>query len=70
MVHAEIGTPMIDPQVLDMLQRERSKALSAREWRFRLAGYGFGITKVGAAHMVTKLPQGTPLGLIPSDLTD
>lgn len=70
MVHAEFGMPMVDGSVLEMLQNERAKALSAREWRFRLAGYGYAITQIGQRQMVTKLPQGTPLGMLPVELAD
>jgi hypothetical protein len=68
MVHPEFNMAMVDTSVLDMLRSERAKALSAREWKFRLAGYGYGITQIGARQMVTKLPQGTPLGMLPADL--
>lgn len=30
-------------QVLDLVTRERGKALSRREWKHRLAGMGYGI---------------------------
>ncbi|PSL16570.1 hypothetical protein [Shimia abyssi] len=66
MAHADIGGAVIDAPVLDLLKRERTKALSAREWKFRLAGYGYGIKDVAGAQVVTKLPQGTELGVLPT----
>ena len=65
MAHADIGGAIIDAPVLDILKRERSKALSVREWKFRLAGYGYAIKDVAGAQVVTKLPQGTELGILP-----
>lgn len=58
-------TPVQKP-VLDLLLRERAKALSAREWKFRLAGYGYAIKDVAGAQVVTKLPQNTELGVLPA----
>lgn len=68
MAHADIGGRMIDASLLDMIQQERAKALSAREWKFRLAGMGFAIKDVQGAQVVTKLPQGTELGILPKHL--
>ena len=33
----------VEAQVLDLVSRERSRALSRREWKHRLAGYGYSI---------------------------
>ncbi|MEM7319857.1 MAG: hypothetical protein AAF408_12640 [Pseudomonadota bacterium] len=68
MAHADIGGTVIEASVLDLLQRERAKALSAREWKFRLAGYGYAIKDVRGALVVTTLPQGVELGVLPSHL--
>ncbi|WP_146347813.1 hypothetical protein [Falsiphaeobacter marinintestinus] len=68
MAIAEYAGTMIDAPTLDIIQKERTKALSAREWKFRLAGYGYGIKDVGDAKMLTKLPQNTELGLLPGYL--
>ena len=68
MAHADFGGAIIDTPVLDILKRERSKALSVREWKFRLAGYGYAIKDVAGAQIVTKLPQGTELGVLPSHI--
>ncbi len=66
MAQADIGGTMIDRPVLDLLKRERAKALSQREWKFRLAGYGYAIKDVEGAQVVTRLPQGTELGVLPA----
>jgi len=66
MTQAEIGGSRLDAEVLDLLQRERSKALSLREWKFRLAGYGYAIKDVMGRQVVTTLPHGVVLGVLPS----
>ena len=66
MTQADIGGSMIDPEVLELLQRERGKALSPREWKFRLAGYGYAIKDVMGRQVVTTLPHGVVLGVLPA----
>lgn len=66
MAHADIGGKMIDASVLDLLTRERTKALSVREWKFRLAGYGYAINDVQGAQVVTTVPHGVELGVLPA----
>ena len=68
MALADIGGSMIDAGVLNLVRDERSKALSAREWRFRLRGYGFGIKDVQGSQVLTRLPQGIELGVLPTEL--
>lgn len=66
MAHVETATPMIDPAIFDVLAHERAMALSTREWKFRIAGYGYGIREENGTRMVTRLASGTPLGCIPA----
>lgn len=68
MAQADIGGTTIESPVLDLIRRERAKALSPREWKFRLAGYGYAIKDVEGAQMVTRLPQGTELGILPAHI--
>ena len=65
MTPTQILSTEIEAAVLDILKRERDQALSAREWKFRLAGYGYAIKDVAGAQVVTKLPQGTEIGVLP-----
>ena len=58
----------IDEPLLRLLTEERQKALSAREWKFRLAGYGYGIKEIGARRVVTRLLNGSELGVLPVSL--
>ena len=66
MAQADFGGAKIDTQVLDLVQRERSKALSPREWKFRLAGYGYAIKDVMGHQVVMSLPHGVELGVLPT----
>ena len=65
MVPADMSSTIIDTEILDLLQRERAKALSPREWKFRLAGYGYAIKDVMGRQVVTTLPHGIELGVMP-----
>ncbi len=65
MAQADIGGTLIEDGILDLLREERTKALSAREWKFRIAGFGYAIKDVRGSQIVTKLPQGTELGVLP-----
>ena len=67
MLSADTGTPMLEASTLDFLANERRKSLSKREWHFRMKGYGFGIREHGDRQVVTKLPQGTMLGILPTN---
>lgn len=67
MAHAITYISAIDAPVLSVLQRERAMALSKREWKFRIAGYGYAIKEVGGSQILTSLIGGTELGTIPAD---
>ena len=68
MMNAETATPMmIESSVLSFLAEERRKSVSVREWRFRVMGYGYSVRDVGGRQMVTMLPQGRFLGVLPAD---
>lgn len=52
-------------QITNLVTQEREKALSPREWRHRLAGYGYGIEDSSEGMIVTKLPFGNAVCMIP-----
>ena len=58
----------IEPGVLTMIRDEREKALSTREWQFRLRGYGYGIKTIEGEQILTRLPQGIAVGVLPPEL--
>lgn len=59
--------PQMDPNILDLVREERQKALSHREWTFRLRGYGFAIKDVDGDKLLTRLPRGEALGVLPAE---
>lgn len=66
MARAVTGGPEIETKILDLIVSERDKALSLREWKFRLAGYGYAIKEVAGAQIVMSLPHGVELGILPA----
>lgn len=66
MTQAILETPAIETPILDFVTSERSKALSLREWKFRLAGYGYAIKEVAGRQILTTLPHGVELGALPA----
>ncbi|EBA09347.1 hypothetical protein [Sagittula stellata] len=46
------------------LLRERGKALSDAEWRFRMKGYGYNLRRTDIGVEVSRLPQNRVLGTI------
>ncbi len=56
-------------QILDLALSERRKALSPREWKHRLAGYGYSLAASDDGVMVTSLRTGRPLCAIPGEVT-
>lgn len=65
MAQAKFGDSILDAPIIELLRKEREKALSPREWKFRLAGFGYGIKEERGQQIVTRLPQGTELGILP-----
>ena len=65
MAQTEFTGVEMDAPLLDFLLRERALSLSARELQFRLAGYGYAIKDVEGKQVVTTIPQGVELGVLP-----
>ncbi|UWQ91292.1 hypothetical protein QEZ52_00550 [Aliisedimentitalea scapharcae] len=68
MALAETAGHMIDAGILELLRHERTQALSNREWKFRLGAHGLAVKDVQGKQIVTRLPQGIELGVIPADV--
>lgn len=47
-----------DMEIRDFVMKERRHAVSEREWKFRLRGYGYGIRDTREGHIVTSLVGG------------
>lgn len=67
MAHHIVNIAQVEAPVLSILERERSMALSPREWKHRLAAYGYSIREVGGRQVVTSLVNGTDLGILPNN---
>ena len=52
-------------EIQDFLVRERDKALSEAEWRFRMRGYGYNLRRTETGVEVARLPQNTVLCTLP-----
>jgi hypothetical protein len=57
--------PFITAQVMDLVLRERAVALSSREWKHRLAGYGYAIKSTDHGEIVETLPHHVDVGVLP-----
>ncbi|UWQ24859.1 hypothetical protein K3553_18260 [Leisingera aquaemixtae] len=58
----------VDPSVLELIRSERQKALSPREWKFRLRAYGYGVKTVAGTPVLTRLTTGDEIGTLPPEL--
>lgn len=51
-----------------LVHQEREKALSPREWRHRLAGYGYALCDTDHGTVITSLSQGREICPLPRHL--
>lgn len=59
----------VSEEVMQLVARERAVALSAREWKHRLAGYGYSIRDTDdGKHVLEKLPHRIALCELPAEL--
>jgi len=59
------STSQNETEILNFVLRERSLAVSEREWRHRLRGYGYAIKETAEGRMVTSVRRGGALCLLP-----
>ena len=60
------GTDPFDvAKIVDFVLLEREKSLSPREWKHRLAGFGYGVKDTEAGQIVTTWPGGAELCILP-----
>ena len=52
--------------IRDFVLHERTKAVSPREWKHRLAGYGYRLTETGQGYCVTSVLGGEELCRLPA----
>ena len=59
----------VTEEVMQIVARERAVALSAREWKHRLAGYGYSIRDTeDGKHFLETLPHRVALCELPDEL--
>lgn len=61
--------PFITAQVIDLVLRERQSALSPREWKHRLAGYGYAIRKTEQGEVIETLPHRVEVAVLPPEFS-
>ncbi|MEQ6249609.1 hypothetical protein ABMC89_12020 [Sulfitobacter sp. HNIBRBA3233] len=55
--------------IMNIVTREREIALSTREWKHRLAGYGYNIRDTDdGQHVLETLPHHVPLCVLPDEM--
>ncbi|MFK7834767.1 MAG: hypothetical protein AB8B60_00975 [Sulfitobacter sp.] len=59
--------PFITAQVIDLVLRERESSLSSREWKHRLAGYGYAIKETAHGDVIETLPHRVEVGVLPAE---
>jgi len=55
-------------QVLDLVTRERNNSLSRREWKHRLAGYGYSIRETDKGDIVESLRTHAEVCMLPANI--
>ena len=61
--------PFKTRQVIDLVLRERASSLSPREWKHRLAGYGYAIKDTDHGQVVETLPHHIEVGVLPAEMS-
>lgn len=56
-----------EAQILDFVMSERSKALSRREWKHRLAGFGYSIRETEAGDIVETMLNRVKVCMLPAE---
>ena len=53
--------PEARARIRELVMRERKLAVSDREWKHRLRGYGYGIADTAEGSFITSLVRGTAI---------
>ena len=56
-------------KIVDLVLGERAKVLSKREWKHRLAGYGYSIRETNAGDVLETLPHHVEVCTLPAELS-
>ncbi|MEO0402797.1 MAG: hypothetical protein AAF214_10515, partial [Pseudomonadota bacterium] len=55
-------------QVVELVAHERAKSLSSREWKHRLAGFGYSIRDTELGQVIETLPHRVVVCDLPAEL--
>ena len=58
----------VTAEVLALVTRERERALSFREWKHRLAGYGYSVRDTDHGPVLETLPHHVEVCVLPPEL--
>jgi len=58
-----------EAQILDFVMNERSKALSRREWKHRLAGFGYSVRETEAGDIVESMLNHVKVCFLPAEVS-
>lgn len=58
----------VTAEVLALVTRERERALSFREWKHRLAGYGYSVRDTDHGSVLETLPHHVEVCILPAEL--
>ncbi|QBF34036.1 hypothetical protein [Thalassococcus sp. S3] len=61
--------PYTIAMVMDLVKAEKKKALSMREWKHRLAGYGYAIKDTDQGMVLETLPHRVAICTLPEQLS-
>ncbi len=56
-------------KLVDFVLQERSKVLSMREWKHRLAGYGYAIDDTDHGPVIATLPHHREVCALPAEMS-
>jgi hypothetical protein len=59
----------VTAQIIELVLSERFKVLSKREWKHRLAGYGYSIRETDAGDVLETLPHHVKICTLPAVLS-
>lgn len=59
----------VTAKIIELVTTERTKALSKREWKHRLAGYGYSIRETDAGDVLETLPHHQKVCVLPAELS-
>ena len=68
-MHDQMTTdPIQAAKLVEFVLQERSKVLSTREWKHRLAGYGYAIDETDHGQVIATLPAHREVCALPAEV--